>query len=126
MGCLGEASGFGAAHLHYCCREERFTGASEVVVNYPGCGKSQTTNRLWGFDWPGRRRPKGLDRNEDLARRGGLARSLQIHEGMSIFLLLGVLSVGWTAYELGRATQEEPRVKAWDRHGRPLNIRIVS
>jgi hypothetical protein len=45
---------------------------------------------------------------------------------MSIFLLLGMLSVGWTAYELGRMSKERPRVQAWDRHGRPLRVEEVN
>ena len=44
---------------------------------------------------------------------------------MSIIFLLGVLSVGWTAYELGRMSRIEPRVQAWDRRGRALKIEVV-
>ncbi len=55
-----------------------------------------------------------------------MARTMQQNETMSIAFLLGVLSVGWTAYELGRMSREKPRVRAWDRHGQPLDIQVVN
>ena len=46
---------------------------------------------------------------------------------MSILALLGVLSVAWTAYEVGRMSRGGmPRARAWDTAtGRPLRCEIV-
>jgi hypothetical protein len=42
---------------------------------------------------------------------------------MSALLTLGLLSVVWTAYELGRnAGVSSGRVRAWDQSGRPVRI----
>ena len=46
---------------------------------------------------------------------------------MSILVLLGILSVGWTAYEVGRMSHARPRpeARAWDATGRPLRVEVV-
>ena len=42
---------------------------------------------------------------------------------MLVVILLGFVSVAWTAYELGRNTGlVRCRAKAWDHQGRPVEI----
>ena len=42
---------------------------------------------------------------------------------MLVVILLGLISVAWTAYELGRNTGlVRRRAKAWDQQGRPVEI----
>ncbi len=44
---------------------------------------------------------------------------------MSLILILGLASVCWTAFELGRMSKSTAGVQAWDEHGRPLRIEVV-
>ena len=44
---------------------------------------------------------------------------------MSVIIILGLLSVGWTAYEVGRMSRPSARVQAWDESGRPLRIDVL-
>ena len=58
-----------------------------------------------------------------VGRRRGSARLLLMSWGMLGIILLGLISVAWTAYELGRNMGfVRRRAAAWDHHGRPIEI----
>lgn len=49
-----------------------------------------------------------------------------VYDCMSLIIaLLGLLSVAWTAYELGRMSHKARSIRAWDRKGRPLRVEVV-